>query len=137
MLQLLTVETREALFVCFVEHFLFSFSFFFFNFTLQKDNSYEPYPIEQVRHISHQLVVAVKCKSQTLCQLMSAVLSIWVKNMQHKCHCREKHKFPVGNFERFGTILTSVVSVGVGNSCIEQYFALFVSIKPLFAVKLR
>lgn len=29
-------------------------------FDFMKDNSYEPYPMEQVRHISYQLVVAVK-----------------------------------------------------------------------------
>ena len=28
--------------------------------TLQKDNNYRPYPIEQVRHISYQLCQSVK-----------------------------------------------------------------------------
>ncbi|KAM7426472.1 Dual specificity protein kinase clk2 [Porites harrisoni] len=29
-------------------------------FDFMKDNNYEPYPVDQVRHISHQLIVAVK-----------------------------------------------------------------------------
>jgi len=29
---------------------------------LQKDNVYQPYPIDQVRHIAYQLCWAVKCK---------------------------------------------------------------------------
>lgn len=31
-----------------------------FFFSLQKDNNYKPYPLEQVRHMSYQLIYAVK-----------------------------------------------------------------------------
>lgn len=31
-------------------------------FDFLKDNNYIPYPIDQVRHISYQLCLAVKCK---------------------------------------------------------------------------
>lgn len=33
-------------------------------FDFLKENNYIPYPIDQVRHISYQLCLAVKCKSQ-------------------------------------------------------------------------
>ena len=32
------------------------------SFFLQRDNQYHPYPLSQVRHISYQLIKAVKCK---------------------------------------------------------------------------
>lgn len=32
----------------------------YFFFTLQKDNGYQPYPLEHVRHISYQLCYSVK-----------------------------------------------------------------------------
>ncbi len=31
-------------------------------FDFLKENNYIPYPIDQVRHISYQLCLAVKCK---------------------------------------------------------------------------
>ena len=31
-------------------------------YQFQKENGYYPYPAEQVKHISHQLIKAVKCK---------------------------------------------------------------------------
>lgn len=41
---------------------LCTFPYCCWNLTLQKDNGYEPYPMEQVRHISYQLITAVKCE---------------------------------------------------------------------------
>ena len=35
---------------------------FIFSFFLQRDNNYYPYPLFQVKHISYQLIKAVKCK---------------------------------------------------------------------------
>lgn len=29
----------------------------------QKDNNFQPYPIEQIRHIAYQLIYSVKCKN--------------------------------------------------------------------------
>ena len=34
----------------------------FLSFFLQRDNNYYPYPLFQVKHISYQLIKAVKCK---------------------------------------------------------------------------
>lgn len=34
--------------------------FIYFSLILQKDNSYQPYPLEHVRHIAYQLCYAVK-----------------------------------------------------------------------------
>lgn len=39
-------------------------------FDFLKDNNYQPYPLEHVRHIAYQLVYSVKCKS-------SLMISIW------------------------------------------------------------
>ena len=33
-----------------------------FDLAIQKDNQYHPYPLNQVKHISYQLLKAVKCE---------------------------------------------------------------------------
>ena len=38
---------------------------------LQKDNNYIPYSIDQVRHITYQLCIAVKCKFLETSRLLS------------------------------------------------------------------
>ena len=41
------------------------FLIFLFLSSLQRDNNYYPYPLFQVKHISYQLIKAVKCKCVT------------------------------------------------------------------------
>lgn len=45
--------------LCFLWAF---FELFLFLSSLQRDNNYYPYPLFQVKHISYQLIKAVKCK---------------------------------------------------------------------------
>ena len=44
-------------------------------FVLQKDNNYQPYPMEQVRHISYQLCKSVKCESYHCLSNISSIIT--------------------------------------------------------------
>ena len=43
---------------------------------LQRDNQYHPYPLSQVRHISYQLIKAVKCKELSVVCLFNLTMGM-------------------------------------------------------------
>ena len=49
-------------FCCDAKTFIYKCFTLYSSFFLQRDNQYHPYPLGHVRHISYQLIKAVKCE---------------------------------------------------------------------------